>query len=80
MRGVLASVLGSVGGYEWRKNRMMSGEPTLAVIGFRNTSADPKDDWLATELSESLTTELGGSKGIHAVPTADRRHRGTHQA
>ena len=69
--GLVLAVLGSVGGYEWRKNRMMSGEPTLAVIGFRNASADPKDDWLATELSESLTTELGGSKGIHAVPTAE---------
>jgi eukaryotic-like serine/threonine-protein kinase len=68
--GLILAVLGTVGGYEWRKTRPM-GEPTLAVIGFRNNSGDPKYDWLATELSESLNTELGGSKGIHTVPSGE---------
>src|SRR5580658_161371 len=67
--GLILAALGTVGGYEWRKAGAMAGEPTVAVIGFRNNSGDPQYDWLATELSESLTTELGGSKGIHAVPT-----------
>lgn len=67
---VLAAI-STITGYEWRKSGIMNGEPTVAVIGFKNNSADAKYDWLATELSESLATELGGSKGIHAVPTGD---------
>jgi eukaryotic-like serine/threonine-protein kinase len=69
--GLILTVLGTFGGYEWRKASARAGEPTLAVIGFRNNSGDPKYDWLATELSENLTTELGASKGIHAVPTGE---------
>ena len=67
--GLILAILGTIGGYELRKAGAMAGEPTVAVIGFRNNSGDPKFDWLATELSESLTTDLGGSEGIHAVPT-----------
>jgi tetratricopeptide (TPR) repeat protein len=44
-------------------------EPTVAVVGFKNNTGDPTYDWLATELSETLTTDLGGSTGIHAVST-----------
>jgi len=69
--GLILAALAAIGGYEWRKTGAMSGEPTLAVIGFRNNSGDPQYDWLGTELSESLTTELGGSKGIHAVSTGE---------
>jgi serine/threonine protein kinase/tetratricopeptide (TPR) repeat protein len=69
--GLILAALGTVGGYEWRKAGAMAGEPTLAVVGFRNSSGDPQYDWLATELSESFTTGLGGSKGIHAVPTSE---------
>jgi eukaryotic-like serine/threonine-protein kinase len=67
--GLTLAILGALGGYEWRKAGAIRGEPTLAVIGFKNTSGDPKYDWLATELSESLTIELAGSQGIRAVPT-----------
>lgn len=66
---LLLAALGIVGGYQWRKTHATAGEPTVAVVGFRNDSGNSNYDWLATELSESLTTELGGSKGIHAVPT-----------
>jgi len=69
--GLILAALGTLAGYEWRKTGAMAGEPTLAVIGFRNNSGDSSYNWLATELSESLTTELGGSKGIHAVPTGE---------
>ncbi len=65
---LLLAVLGAVGGYQWRKSHAMSREPTVAVVGFRNESGDPNYDWLATELAETLTTEMSGSKGIHAVP------------
>ncbi len=67
--GLILAALGVIGGYLWRKNSAMIGEPTVAVIGFTNSSGDSKYDWLATELSESLNTDLGGSKGLHSVPT-----------
>ena len=38
--GLILAALAAIGGYEWRKAGMMSGEPTLAVIGFRNNSGD----------------------------------------
>ena len=67
--GLILAVLGALGAYEWRKVAAIPGEPTLAVVGFKNDSGDAQYDWLGTELSESLTTELGGSQGIHAVPS-----------
>jgi serine/threonine protein kinase/tetratricopeptide (TPR) repeat protein len=69
--GLIVALLGTIGSYEWRKAGGMIGEPTIAVIGLKNNSGDAKYDWLATELSESLSTDLGGSKGIHAVPTEE---------
>lgn len=66
---LILTALGSMAGYEWRRIHLISAVPTVAAIGFRNDTGDTQYDWLATELSESLTTDLGGSKGIHAVPT-----------
>ena len=66
---LIVAALAGVVGYQWRKAQAMMGEPTVAVVGFRNDSGDAQYDWLATELSESLNTDLGGSKGIHTVPT-----------
>ncbi len=68
---VILAALATVGGYEWRKSAAVGGHPTLAVIGFRNNSGNPNYDWLATELSESLTTQLSGSNGMHAVPASE---------
>jgi serine/threonine protein kinase len=45
--------------------------PNIAVIGFRNESGNANYDWLATELSESLTTDLAGSRGLHAIPAGE---------
>jgi len=67
--GLIVVALVSAGGYEWRKASLIPGQPTLAVIGFKNNSGDPQYDWLATELSESLTTQLGSSRGLRAVPS-----------
>ena len=61
--------LGSIGGYEWRRAHLISADPTVAVVGFRNDTGDSNYDWLATQLSESLTADMGGSKGIRSVPT-----------
>ena len=42
--------------------------PSAAVIGFRNLSERPADEWLSTALAEMLTTELAGDGQIRVVP------------
>jgi serine/threonine protein kinase/tetratricopeptide (TPR) repeat protein len=64
----LLIVAGSIGGYQWRKAHLRSQDPTVAVVGFRNDTNDPTYDWLGTQLSESLTSDIGGGKGIRAIP------------
>jgi len=64
---VLLIAAGSMAGYEWRKAHLRSVDPTVAVIGFANDTKDATYDWLGTQLSESLTADVGGSKGIRAV-------------
>ena len=39
----------------------------VAVIGFRNISGHPGEDWISTSLSEDLTTELAASQKLRAV-------------
>ena len=40
--GLILAILGALGGYGWRKDGAIHGEPTLAVIGFKNNSGDAK--------------------------------------
>ena len=42
--------------------------PSLAVLGFLNLSGEPGAEWLATALTEMLTTELAVSEGFRAIP------------
>ncbi len=42
--------------------------PVVAVLGFRNLSARPDANWLATALSEMLTTELAAAPRLRVVP------------
>jgi serine/threonine protein kinase/tetratricopeptide (TPR) repeat protein len=53
-------------GYKWRTLRS-ADNTVLAVAGFKNNSGDPSYDWLATDLSETLTADLGVSKGIQTA-------------
>src|SRR5271165_1044393 len=62
------AVLVAAGVYEWRALRPKV-EPAVVVAGFKNSSGDPAFDWLATDLSETLTADLGASTGIKTVPT-----------
>ncbi len=41
--------------------------PTVAVLGFRNLSGDRRKDWLATALSEMLTTELSAGSKVRMI-------------
>ncbi len=66
---VVLILLATLGGYEWRKRFSARREAAIAVIGFQNRTGDSSYDWLSTELSETLTAELGDSAGIHTIPT-----------
>jgi len=60
--------LAVVGNYEWRTLHP-AVQPLVVVAGFKNNSGDPAYDWLATDLSETLTADLGASTGVQTVPT-----------
>jgi eukaryotic-like serine/threonine-protein kinase len=60
--------LAAVGIYEWRTLHP-AVQPLVVVAGFKNNSGDPAYDWLATDLSETLTADLGASTGVQTVPT-----------
>ena len=41
---------------------------TVAVLGFKNLSAKPEQDWLSTALSEMLATELSQGDQLRTIP------------
>jgi eukaryotic-like serine/threonine-protein kinase len=47
---------------------------SLAILPFRNTSGDPKDDWIGTSVADMLSTDIGQSAHLHAV-SSDRLHQ-----
>jgi eukaryotic-like serine/threonine-protein kinase len=47
---------------------------SLAILPFRNASGDPSLDWLASSLSEMLTTDVGQSASLRTV-SSDRLHQ-----
>jgi len=65
--------LAAVGVYEWRTLHP-AAQPLVVVAGFKNNSGDSAYDWLATDLTETLTADLGASdlgtsNGVQTVPT-----------
>jgi serine/threonine protein kinase/tetratricopeptide (TPR) repeat protein len=47
---------------------------SLAILPFRNSSGDPKDDWIGSSVADMLSTDIGQSSHLHTVPT-DRLHQ-----
>jgi eukaryotic-like serine/threonine-protein kinase len=45
--------------------------PSVAVLGFQNTSGDPADAWLSTALSQMLGTELSAGERLRLVSGED---------
>lgn len=45
----------------------VSARPTVAVLGFRNLTAERNEDWLSTALSEMLITELSAGSRVRMV-------------
>ena len=49
----------------------IEGRESVAVLGFRNLSNDPADDWLSTAFAEMLTTELAAGERLRTVSGED---------
>ena len=47
---------------------------TLTVLPLRNTSGNPKLDWLGAYLADTLSTDIGQSAQLHTLPS-DRVHQ-----
>jgi eukaryotic-like serine/threonine-protein kinase len=72
---MLLSVIGAVTFfmYTHRPLRQAVSAPvnrrrTIAVLGFKNLSGKPEQDWLSTALSEMLTTELSQGDQLRTIP------------
>jgi eukaryotic-like serine/threonine-protein kinase len=46
----------------------MKARHSIAVLGFKNLSANPEKSWLSTALSEMLTTELSQGDQFRTIP------------
>ena len=47
---------------------------SLAILPFRNSSGDAKDDWIGASVADMLSTDIGQSAHLRTVPT-DRLHQ-----
>lgn len=47
---------------------------SIAVLGFRNLTGRPADEWMSTALSEMLTTELGAGEQLRTIPGEEVTH------
>ncbi len=56
---------GKVGGGQGKARR------SIAVLGFRNLTGKPADEWISTALSEMLTTELAAGEQLRTLPGED---------
>ena len=70
--GVIVIML-AIGGYRFR-DKLFQPSPaqsapavSLAILPFRNASADPNLDWLGSSLAEMLSTDVGQSSKLRTV-------------
>ena len=47
---------------------------SLAVLGFRNLSNKPDQDWIATALAEMVSTELAAGQQLRIIPSENVAH------
>src|SRR5947207_285133 len=69
--GWLARHSGWWGGPNFSNNGAIQVRPSVAVLGFRNLAGRAEDAWLATALSEMLSTELAGGEKLRLVSGED---------
>lgn len=63
---VWRSLSRSAGGTTARE--VAPARPSVAVLGFRNASGKPEAEWLATAISEMLTTDLAAGGKVRVLP------------
>jgi len=68
VRAVGLALAAAQRGETFQGSRADAASPMLAVIDFRNISANAEDDWLGTGISETLTADLEGFEGVTVVP------------
>jgi len=68
LAGAFRPEISAVAGAPVEASAPSSPRPSLAVVGFRNLSQRPADEWLSTALAEMLTTELAGDGQLRVVP------------
>jgi eukaryotic-like serine/threonine-protein kinase len=57
------------------KQEVQAARPrSLAILPFRNSSGDAKDDWIGSTVADMLSTDIGQSAHLHTVST-DRMHQ-----
>ena len=47
---------------------------SVAVLGFRNLSKKPDDEWISTALTEMMSTELAAGQQLRIIPGEDVAH------
>ena len=57
--------------FEKSKPATSNERRSVAVLGFRNLTGRPADQWMSTALSEMLTTELAAGEQLRTVPGED---------
>lgn len=73
---VILLLIGAAGWYTWRQQARppkpaatdRSARRSVAVIGFKNLSGKPDQDWLSAALAEMLTTELAAGEQLRMIP------------
>jgi eukaryotic-like serine/threonine-protein kinase len=58
-----------------------AGSPSIAILPFANSSADPEAEYLSEGISEDIATSLGKLARVTVVSTAaTRRYKGSHES
>ena len=63
----------------YRQPAVPTGSPvkarkSVAVLGFRNLSKKPDDEWISTALTEMMSTELAAGQQLRIIPGEDVAH------
>src|SRR5262249_6930381 len=72
---VLALCLAVVGGLYWPRHPSvavrMSARQSIAVLGFKNETANKKDDWISSILTTQLPIELAAGEKVRIISDED---------
>jgi DNA-binding winged helix-turn-helix (wHTH) protein/tetratricopeptide (TPR) repeat protein len=68
VRGRVFGLLGRSGKTPSAVGASSRPRSSIAILGFKNTSGRPDEEWLSTAFSEMLTTELGAGGRLIVIP------------